>query len=58
MGLKGGAEAHWCGGLVEGAGPTMQGKAEEKGCKGSVLFGRDGLCCGRQWKGGQGKKGI
>jgi len=58
MGLKGGAEAHEHSGLVARAGPSVQETAEENGHKGSVLFGRGGVCCGREQKGGQGEKGT
>lgn len=58
MGLKGGAGAHRYGCLVERAGLNMQGKAEEKGRKGSTLLGRGRVCRGREWKAGQGEKGI
>lgn len=43
MGLKREAEAHRYDGLV----PKCRGRQRKKGPKGSVLYGRGGVCCGR-----------
>lgn len=58
MGLKACAEAYKHDGLLGRRGANVQGKVEEKGCRGSVLSGRAGSCCGGEQKEGQDEKGI
>lgn len=58
MGLKACAEAFKHGGQFGRDDANVQGQAEEKGGKGSVLCGRGGSCCGGEQKEGQDEKGI